>query len=69
MALGSATHKRSSCVKNVVSNLVTRDYKQTYPEWSTPANQASILLQDMLFYDTCILGQPIPLVSFEFVFK
>ena len=66
MALGSATHKRFSCGKNGVNvGPEIRGYRYKYPKWSIPPSHASVLLQEVLFYDTCVLGQPIPGVTFE----
>ena len=65
MALGSAIHKRSSCAKNVVHILLVRDYSQTYPKWTIPTSHTSVVLQDVLFCNACILSYPMPLMSFN----
>ena len=68
MALGSASHKRFSCAKNGVNvGPEIRDYRQKYPKWSGPPSHASVLFQEMLFHDTCVLAQPIPGVPFKIV--
>ena len=63
MALGSATHKHSSCAISSVRGPHYAPRGKAYPKRPIPAGYGSVVFQKPLLDDSGLLGYPPPLVS------
>ena len=65
IALGSATHKQSSCAHVPMVSVKKSGAKSwgTYPKRTVPTNDVPEILEEPLLYSSSIFGQDIPLVS------